>query len=246
MPHQYGVARESFPNAGGEGRVWYRYHHLFADFLQQRLLAERPEQAERLIVRLSERYRQQRAWDRIYMLYRRLGRVDQTAPLLEEIGAELFEDGRIITLQEWLDELPETAIQRNPTLLSIKGNILLIKGNVQEGLTYLDQSLNLYSENQKIQRVETLVRHAAALRRIGDYNGALRDVNEALSLIDDCSNNRKLCGIILQQKGVILYHQGYMREALATFEQSLHHFEEPAESNFIAFTLMEMGTINRL
>jgi ATP/maltotriose-dependent transcriptional regulator MalT/DNA-binding SARP family transcriptional activator len=239
------VLRENlFLTPVGEGRVWYRYHHLFADFLQQRLLAERPEEAERLVARLSERYRQQRAWERIYMLYRRLGRVDQTIPLLEEIGAELFEDGRLITLQQWLDELPETLFQQNPLLLSLKGNLCLIKGSVHEGLAYLDQSLNLYSEDQKIQRVETLVRRAAALRRIGEYNGALSDINEALSLVGDCPNSQKLFGITLQQKGIILYHQGYMREALATFEQSLRYFEGTAESNFIAFSLMEMGTIN--
>lgn len=240
------VLRENlFLTPVGEGRVWYRYHHLFADFLQQRLLAERPEQAERLIVRLSERYRQQRAWDRIYMLYRRLGRVDQTAPLLEEIGAELFEDGRIITLQEWLDELPETAIKENAVLLSLKGELLIVKGGVHEGVELLSHSLSWLSpERHRFQRIDALVRRAIGLRRLGDYDRALEDLEEAIVLSEGRKELEKLHGTIVQQKGVILYHKGYVKEALNVLQHSLKFFDPSRDVNYVAFSLMQMGIIN--
>ncbi|WP_299026738.1 hypothetical protein, partial [uncultured Thermanaerothrix sp.] len=191
----------------GEGRMWYRYHHLFADFLRQRLLAERPEEAEKLIARLGERYRRQRAWERIYMLYHRLGRVAETAPLLEEVGTELLVDGKIIILREWLETLSETSLHKNPSLLSLKGSILVMEGNIQEGLIWLERALDTFhSGHDRTKRIDALIRHSTALRAIGNYSGALKDVDEALNLAEGEPGLRKLEGIILYNKGMILYH----------------------------------------
>lgn len=229
----------------GEGRVWYRYHHLFADFLRQRLLAERPEEAEKLIARLNERYRQQRAWERIYLLYRRLGRVVDTRSLLEEIGTELLVDGKVVILKEWLEALPETSLHESPSLLSLKGSVLVMKGDIQEGLTWLERALcALHPEHARTKRIDALIRCSTARRAIGDYSGALKDIDEALMLTEGEPGLRKLMGVALYNKGMIFYHQGLIKDARLLVTQSLSSFDPISDASYIAFASMQLGTIS--
>ena len=50
----------------GEDRLWLRYHHLFQDFLQERIRREKPVEAEKIQLELANYYADQQDWDRVF------------------------------------------------------------------------------------------------------------------------------------------------------------------------------------
>jgi LuxR family maltose regulon positive regulatory protein len=67
-----------------EERRWYRYHHLFADLLRQRLRQTQPEQVSTLHQRASEWYEQNRFIDEAIEHALRAEEFERAAHLIEE------------------------------------------------------------------------------------------------------------------------------------------------------------------
>ena len=111
------IERENlFLVALDDQRSWYRYHHLFADVLAARLLAEHPDEVPDLHRRASAWYA---AHDlpihavRHAMTAEDFGRA---ARLMEEALPDLRrarQDGLLLT---WMQSLPESVVRRSPVL----------------------------------------------------------------------------------------------------------------------------------
>ena len=50
----------------GEERIWLRYHHLFREFLRSRILKDRPQEAEKILARLADVYKQRGELEHTY------------------------------------------------------------------------------------------------------------------------------------------------------------------------------------
>jgi LuxR family transcriptional regulator, maltose regulon positive regulatory protein len=113
-------------------RHWYRYHHLFADFLRSRLQREQPE-------RIRELHRRAAAW------YERNGwtseairhalaaqEQDRAADLVEQVARKMWNRGEVMTLLGWLEALPEETKRRRPQLLLQYSATLLWVGQLDD------------------------------------------------------------------------------------------------------------------
>src|SRR3954465_682446 len=97
-------------------RHWYRYHHLFADVLQARLLAEQPD-------RVPELHRRAGAW---YAAHAPVadavrhalaaGDFDRAAYLMEEALPQLRRARADSVILPWTRALPEPVLRRSPVL----------------------------------------------------------------------------------------------------------------------------------
>lgn len=103
-----------------EQRNWYRYHHLFAEFLQARL-RERPGQAEELCRRASEWFQAQGNHSEALDYALRAGAVERAAELLKSYGRDLFRAGRFKELKLSLEQLPEAVLRRHAELCVLHG-----------------------------------------------------------------------------------------------------------------------------
>lgn len=97
-------------------RRWFRYHHLFADFLRARLARLRPGEPERLHRTAAEACRA--AGDTATALHHLLaaGEADEAAVLVERAARELIERGQLTLLGDWLARLPAAAADAHPRL----------------------------------------------------------------------------------------------------------------------------------
>ena len=88
-------------------RRWYRYHHLFAQVLQQRLQHSAPSLIPELHRRASRWYEQQ--GDLVEALSHALAApaFAEAARLLEQYSATCLAGSQLLTLLEWLHALPE-------------------------------------------------------------------------------------------------------------------------------------------
>src|SRR3712207_5879431 len=98
-------------------RVWYRYHHLFADFLRGRLVRESPEHAGELHLRASDWYEENALVAEAVDHALSAGDHERAARLMEGGIGQTWYRGEVMTLLGWLRKLPGEAMLRRPLLL---------------------------------------------------------------------------------------------------------------------------------
>jgi LuxR family maltose regulon positive regulatory protein len=97
-------------------RRWYRYHRLFADLLRSRLERTHPDQVPVLHRRASEWYQQNGLIAEAVSYALAAGDVEQVARLVGGTALSMMEHGELITLERWLDALPDEVVRSQPWL----------------------------------------------------------------------------------------------------------------------------------
>ncbi len=219
-------------------RSWYRYHHLFADVLRARLLAESPEPLARLHERAS-------TWFAAHGLLadavrHALAAEDfaRAAALIEQALPELRrarQDGLLMT---WIRSLPEPMIRRSPVLSIISGWSRLMAGDLDGLASRLDDAeaalaagardpdlATTWADTEDLRTAPaTIAVYRASLAQArGDVDGTVRQARHALSLAgpDDHFVRGAGDGFL----GLAAWASGNVEEALSTFAsavRSLH------------------------
>jgi LuxR family maltose regulon positive regulatory protein len=96
---------------------WYRYHHLFADFLRARITARHPKRVRRCCALASDWFAR-RGYDSEAIRYGfAAGDFERVADLIESGWEDLVQNrGEHATLLDWMRRLPETHIDARPRL----------------------------------------------------------------------------------------------------------------------------------
>ena len=110
---------------------WYRYHHLFAAVLRQRLLSTLPREE------ISALHRRAGEWCAAHGLAAEAidhalaaGDLDKAAALIEVAGAVAVGRGEHATLQRWLDALPPDLVRARPRLGLARAWSLMMRGDL--------------------------------------------------------------------------------------------------------------------
>lgn len=101
-------------------RSWYRYHHLFADFLRTRLAAQDAGAASQLARRANQWFESQQMSFEALSYAVRGGLMEDAAQLLQRIGREMFYRGEFKELRYWLDQLPPQVLRQHPDLCLLR------------------------------------------------------------------------------------------------------------------------------
>ena len=238
-------------------RRWYRYHHLFADFLRSRLERERPEQSVPLHLRASEWYEEST------LVAEAVGHAlsaddhDRAARLMESGVGQTWYRGEVMTLLGWLRKLPEESMVRRPLLLVWYAAALMLVGRfdgVESLLREAERAVgvagNVGCEELRPIAVETDPQHilaaAGAVRSLharlqGDPEGAIEHARRALALLpEDNLDPRPFAALCLSEAYQAADDLGAANSALAeTVELGL-----AAGHDYIALTAM--GSLARL
>ena len=226
---------------GEEGR-WLRYHHLFGEFLQAQFENERPGELEPLLRRIAHVYTARGAWVQAYALYERIGDVTATAQLIEKAGTDLIRNAQFALLARWLEALPPKVLDSHPALISHKGTILLLQGQVEKSLEYLDQAETAQRQSQDRQGLaRTLDRRAIAHRQRGDYQASIQDGTEALELSKDNEALSSVQAGALHSIGMSLFYQGQLEKAHEILSEALKVFQGLKEEQNVALLHLELG-----
>jgi ATP/maltotriose-dependent transcriptional regulator MalT/DNA-binding SARP family transcriptional activator len=228
---------------GSDGR-WLRYHPLFRDFLQSRLKEERPREIQSILERMVKCYEKTGEWEKAYFTCRQLNDSDALADVIERAGTPMLQTA-LVTLEGWINSLPPVLVQTRPGLISLRGPILAIKGNLRESNELLDKAVSIYRKNHNtVGLILALVRRANTLRFLGDYTASLEDIQEALHLAESDVSLQFYYAEALRLKGLNLYRLGESRQAVASLEHSLSLFSALHETARIPTLLMETGMVH--
>src|SRR5487761_2331516 len=117
-----------------QGRIWYRYHHLFSAFLRQRLKASDPELLKSLYQRACDWLAANELPSDALRYALRGGLYGPAARLLEHHGRNLLREGNLKELHTWLEALPRTALARSATLCVLEAWTHLYLGDTRAAI----------------------------------------------------------------------------------------------------------------
>ena len=111
-------------------REWYRYHHLFADVLRARLLAEQPDLVPLLHQRASRWYQRHDLAEEAIRHALAARDFDRAAFLMELAVPAIRRNRQEAILLGWLKALPDETIRRSPVLSVFFGYMLMESGDL--------------------------------------------------------------------------------------------------------------------
>jgi LuxR family maltose regulon positive regulatory protein len=184
-------------------RRWYRYHHLFADVLQARLLDEQPDQVPDLHRRASVWYEQDGEQSVAIGHALAAGDFQRAADLVELAISVMSQTRQEATARGWLEMIPEDVIQVRPVLSVAIAWVLLsdgefegVEARLRDAERWLDATTGTRAgsagspaemvvvneeEYRRLPGTIELYRAALALAR-GEPLGAIRHARRTLDL----------------------------------------------------------------
>ena len=185
-------------------RLWYRYHHLFADVLRARLLDEEPE-------RLDELHRRASAWyeasgDQPEAIAHAMSGhdVERAARLIELAAPAMFRTRQEATARRWLTALPDELFAVRPVLSIEMVGALMVSGETAgvgpllDGIErWLDPAVDattvIVFHDEEFARLPAQVEvYRAALALIaGDTEGTIEHAKRALDLAEPSDHLRR-------------------------------------------------------
>jgi len=230
----------------GEDGKWLRYHHLFGEFLRTQFEKERSDQLEGILRRIAVVYTAREEWGRAYTLYSRLQDNTAIADLIEKAGTSLIRNSQFALLAKWIDSLPVEILNVHPTLLSHKGTILLVQGQADKSLVYLNRAEAVQREHHDHSDLaRTLARRATAQRYLGNYQACITDGLEALKLSEGAEEMNSIQADAYRAVGIGLQFQGSLDEAYQTLEQALIKYQSIRDEQNTAMIHMELGVCSQ-
>jgi ATP/maltotriose-dependent transcriptional regulator MalT/DNA-binding SARP family transcriptional activator len=136
--------RGLFTNRLDEER--YRYHNLFRDFLERRLIDERSEsEVIGLHIHAASYFETTEQWPEAIHHYLRAGLQRQAARLIAKYGEDVVAHGGLGLVDEWLSQLPEESVRQNARLSLLYGEACGVRGDWERAIEALERSRSYFA-----------------------------------------------------------------------------------------------------
>jgi len=191
-------------------RRWYRYHHLFADLLRQRLQeSTTPQDMKSLHQRASEWHEENGFLIEAVEHALAAGDYDSVIRQIEQGEGQMFQSSQLNTLLRWWAQLPQELATSRPKLCMIYGWACVATGHPEEAehcLQAIERALDtqmteLHTEGEEAEAMDPAVR--AALVEVAVVRAELAmersNIPEALKL-------SRLVLPYLEEEGPYLHH----------------------------------------
>jgi LuxR family maltose regulon positive regulatory protein len=229
-------------------RRWYRYHQLFADVLQARLMDEQPEDVPTLHRRASDWY--ERNGERSQAIRHALAAEDfERAADLVELAIPALRRGRQdATLRLWLEALPDEVIRVRPVLsvgyagaLMVRGEVEGVEARLRDAERWLDTTAEardgpkspstamVVVDEEGFRRLPTAIAmyRAGQALILGDVSGTMTHARRALEQVDEDDHVGRggpaaLLGLAYWTRGDLDAGHRWYAEGMASLEKAGH------------------------
>jgi LuxR family maltose regulon positive regulatory protein len=162
-------------------RRWYRYHHLFREFLLSKLHRENPALVLGLEKAAGEHYEYQGEFEAAFIHYLEARDWGSAARVIQIFAPDYVERGRVELLHRYLSALPAEIQQSYPELLLEHGNVHRRLGEAGMAIiAYEDARLAFAARSDHSGVSRALTRLAEVNRSQGNYRQAEKLASEAL------------------------------------------------------------------
>jgi LuxR family maltose regulon positive regulatory protein len=152
-------------------RRWYRYHHLFADLLRQRLRqsaassgGDAQSHVNELHIRASRWYEEHGQELEAFHHAAAANDVARAERLIEGKGMPLHFRGAVAPVLNWLASLPSTVLEAWPSLLTAYASVLLVTGQASGAEQKLQAAEKALQGAEPDDKTRDLIGRIAAIR----------------------------------------------------------------------------------
>ncbi len=189
----------------------YRYHGLFRDFLERRLIADRTDgEVTGLHIHAASYFETHEQWPHAIHHYLRAGLTPQAARLIARYGEDVVSEGRLGLVDEWLQQLPAKAIHDNARLSLLYGEACGIRGDWDNALGALARARN-YFARKRDPRMEALacLKTSSIHQSLGSVSNAEIAASEGMTLVPESAE-----GLRLRLEGNLAVTKTYRTESI--------------------------------
>ncbi len=235
------IAQQMFLIPLDNQQRWYRYHHLFRDFLRDTAVAEMGDAVQEIHRRAIEWYHQNQMHEAAFHHAVEAKDFTLAGNLLDAVADALFMSSQIDTLQSMLAALPETEIRRRNNLAILHASVLSVNGDwvaFQERYKYL-LSIVDHKDTSDVDRANISIMQSIAARISGDLPAAIAAGEKAINLVGDSNDVvRSAAALIL---GLAHYQGGDARPALDAFRECMDRNHYALHENIDYLTAVGMA-----
>lgn len=202
-------------------RRWYRYHHLFAELLRERLLRDVGETAVRqLHIQAAHWFASQNLPEEAISYSFQAADLAFAGQLMAKTAIDsLWRPGRAALMRQWAKALPPAVIQTYPRIAILAATVHLIIGDIQPAAHYLSMA-----ENQPTVEAEWHLLEAILMRNRGHVPQALEFAQHALeNLSPDQHHLRTFAYLQLVSSFLQMAQLDQAEQAINTIRQ---HFDQ--------------------
>jgi LuxR family maltose regulon positive regulatory protein len=173
-----------------EERRWYRYHHLFADVLRQRLHREYPDLAPELHKKASAWLEEEGLVTEAMHHALAAQDWDRAVRLIEASGMAVVLSQQVQTMLGWIDEIPEALVRERPIICTIHAIALVFLNRPDAAEARLQQAEQYLRGNQTTDETRTILGRVAVIRGAiarfsGDLQRCVELARKALELLPE-------------------------------------------------------------
>lgn len=214
--------------------VAYRYHQLFAALLHRQLSPDRAAAIQRRAARWSAAHHQIEA----AIGYALAGADHEfAAALLVDHGLRILFQGRLRTLQHWLDALPAELLAAQPRLCTLAAWVQLNQGRPEAVEPHLQAAEQAAPNQPAIHAVTALIRSNIARTR-EDVGLARREAERARTLAPDHAMTQ---GVARFQLGAVALLEGDAAQACALLHEARARSRQSANLNVTLLAGGQLG-----
>jgi len=128
-------------------RTWYRYHHLFAELLKQRLHLRDKTAIIELHNTACNWFDQHKLFDFAIRHAIAIQNHERSLQLIGSVVEEMWEKGHHVAILNYGSLLPEELIKKSANFCLYYAWVLIISGQVQKGATFLNDAETVFESN---------------------------------------------------------------------------------------------------
>jgi LuxR family maltose regulon positive regulatory protein len=167
------------------GVTWFRYHHLFRDFLVTRFKRDEPERYMQLQRRAGEWFEQQHQPEEAVEYYCQANALEQAARLMNVSARDLHRAGRLQTLARWVGLLPPAWRSEAPELILYQAQTLSDRGQLQDALHLLHDVQHAFAaQHNELGQARVNLVEGWAYQAVGQLPDALRVGKDAVRRLE--------------------------------------------------------------
>jgi LuxR family transcriptional regulator, maltose regulon positive regulatory protein len=245
-------------------RRWYRYHHLFAEFLKSHLKLTLSNSLQGLHRRATEWFQSNGYAEDALRHAFAIPDYPYASRLVVDNWRRVYHQGRLNTAVEWLDSLPPDFVRQSPPLGVAYCWTLFVRGDYDRIEVYIDEITQTFEQmatagklpaehpEYNIVLQQLILLRAIVMRHDGDVSAALKEIEQLLPTIEEL---RQTLGNVVADMGyTACYSQmGYTYVAANDLEQAAETLSRVSPharrcGNFLALahTTIELARISLL
>ena len=235
-----------------EDRTWYRYHHLFREFLLNQLKRRHPAVVEGLYQRASLWFAEQGYNNEAVTYALESGDFDRAALLVEQHAIRLLQRGQMPRLYNWLSKLPDTITERRPRLPMLRCWALFHMNRPEEAAQALQQAEHIIEHREDKLKGQVVEDLSALQEEMKVLRAGVACVQDDIKAVERLASEPLREDLILPfQMGAMYNMLGYSRLVKGEFElasdaitRSRRYHEQAGSSFGLAYCGIFSGMLN--